>query len=154
MKKTLPLTLAVLFLAVSAAAAQKSGLTTVELKQTVVGSEFTTVELKQTRLGFELGAKGLAQLYRKRGVEGFAVKVTARTDDGTLLIVSCAARGGEPVDVGMIEMRFGSGSLELSSHSNPFSPAFPISQMESVFVRLGHEILLEGKVPKLTIAPR
>ena len=147
MKKTLALTLAVLFLAVSAAAAQKSELIAVGQ---VEHRARAVAELEPTAVGFELSAKGQAQIYRKGAVEGFIVRVKARTDDGTLLIVSCATRGKEPVDVGMMEMRFGSGSLELSSHSNPFSPVFPISQLESVAVRQGHEILLEGKFPPLS----
>jgi len=100
-------------------------------------------KLEATDNGYEFAANGLADLTRKI-VERFAIRVSAKVKNGTVLIVSATTKSGETFDVGAIPMVLYSGSLEMNSFRNDLSQLFPIDNIKKISVRMQEKTLLEG----------
>jgi len=100
--------------------------------------------LEATPAGTEIDAYGVAAKIRKNGIEIFAAKVSARCDDGEILVVRGARDDGTFFDLGTIVMSLDSGSLELKSSADP-SDAFPLEKLAAVSIDGRQGVLLQGK---------
>lgn len=92
-----------------------------------------TYKMETTDEGTQFGAFGYVQLERRNGIEAFGLRVFAKLPDRSNLIVEVRNDLGR-FEVGTIEMFLGSGSLQLSSATDP-SPAFPLAGVDHAEVR-------------------
>jgi len=100
--------------------------------------------LAPTQSGFDLNASGEARISQTT-MEHFAVRASGKIADGSVLVVSVITAEGKSIDVGVIRMFLGSGSLELNSVEDRLSPAFPVLTIKAVAVSLNRKVILEGK---------
>jgi len=118
------------------------------LSSAVAATFEATAVLEPTQTGYDLGAEGKARISRSdqdRQVQRFVVKLSAKLEDGTVVMVSATTEDGDTFDVGAMRMLLGSAALELNSFEDDLSRVFPVEAVKSVSVSLQGRILVEGK---------
>ncbi len=105
--------------------------------------------LDQPVLGMD--ASGVGQVTSLRGKETFKVRVFADVKDETTFLVLVGRHGANIGDqdgltpVGKIQMKLGSGLLELDTDAH-ISPVFPIQGIQRVVIQYKGNTILEGRV--------
>lgn len=104
-----------------------------------------TIRLQPTKAGQEIGAEGEAMRKSARDMEMFAVKVQAKVEDGTKLLVVVSTKESSFI-MGTVDLFFGVGVFKMEV--KPGDPSMPpLKDLVSVYVTDLTEVLLQGDFP-------